>query len=340
MSNKIESKSLGGKWKVQSLPRGKGSNPMEYVFWVGTSDDKHGQQFFVDKGKVYDLYKKKLPSGIGDKAEKFALDFAKANMNESYKIHYPSLSKLSSLQYTDPRVNTEGKRICAEKEGNFKKGDSNIHGHYVVYEDEGMPGSYIGVHIGSEINEDSGEAPINVVAIDTNRRAVVNRVAYRLRASQVAESEDGGLQELFDRRADKRRPLNEATFGKVNVGDTFAVKNDPVKKRLVKTSKRGYNDGDKDYDMHHDQEVTNEEAKPPKSKSIIGKGNAVNAHFKALHQALRDYKGKPKQISTLFHRVEGGPHGTYTVRSDDNGGKITTWIVFADHDAANSHYWR
>ena len=32
----------------------------------------------------------------------------KSNMNESYKIHYPSLSKLSSLQYTDPRVNTEG----------------------------------------------------------------------------------------------------------------------------------------------------------------------------------------------------------------------------------------
>lgn len=104
-------------------------------------------------------------------------------IEESYKVHYPSLKKMTQLQYTDPRVNTEGKTIHVTKEGNFRKGDSNCQGTYIVYEDAGMPGSYIGVHIGNDINEESGEAPVSVVAIDTNRAAVVNRVAYRMRKS-------------------------------------------------------------------------------------------------------------------------------------------------------------
>lgn len=108
---------------------------------------------------------------------------------EGYKLHYPSLKKLTQINYTDPRVNTEGRTIHVEKEGNFRSGENNTHGHYVVYEDKGMPGSYIGIHVGSEISEDSGEAPVSVIAMDTNRSTVVNRVAYRMRQSKIAEGE-------------------------------------------------------------------------------------------------------------------------------------------------------
>ncbi len=111
------------------------------------------------------------------------------DINESYKMHYPSLKRLTQVNYTDPRVNTEGRKIYVEKEGNFRKGDTDTHGHYIVYEDSTMPGTYIGVHIGSELSEDGGDAPVNVVAMDTNRSAVVNRVAYRMRKSKIAETE-------------------------------------------------------------------------------------------------------------------------------------------------------
>ena len=126
----------------------------------------------------------------------------------SYRIHYPSLKKLSELNYCDPRSDTTGKRIFVEKEGNFRKGESNIGGHYVIYEDEGFPGSYIGVHVSSEINEDSGEPSVNVVAIDPSRSAVLNRVAYRMRQSKIAENEIASIEEnVLTKRMDS---INEA----------------------------------------------------------------------------------------------------------------------------------
>ena len=113
-----------------------------------------------------------------------------SNVNENYKLHYPSLKKLTQLQYTDPRINTENKKIHMEKEGNFRHGGDNINGHYIVYEDKGMAGSYIAVHISSEINEETGEAQqINIVAIDKNRPSVVRRVSYRMRQSKIVEAE-------------------------------------------------------------------------------------------------------------------------------------------------------
>jgi len=111
-------------------------------------------------------------------------------VNEGYKLHYPSLKKMVQLQYTDPRIATEGKNILVTKEGNFRKGDENISGHYIVYEDKGMPGTYIGVHISSDMNEDTGEpSAINVVALDTNRSTVTNRMTYRMRQSKIVEAE-------------------------------------------------------------------------------------------------------------------------------------------------------
>jgi hypothetical protein len=110
-------------------------------------------------------------------------------MNEGYKIHYPSLKNLTKLQYTDPRTSTDGRTVCAEKAGNFRHGDANIGGHYIVYEDSNMPNTYIGIHVSSDINEDTGESQISVVAMDSSKSAVMGRVKYRMRQSKIAEGD-------------------------------------------------------------------------------------------------------------------------------------------------------
>lgn len=147
-------------------------------------------------------------------------------IKESYKVHYPSLKKMTQLQYTDPRVNSEGKKIHVEKEGCFKKGDEVIEGHYVVYEDEGMPGSYIGVHIGSSISEETGEAPVNVVAIDPSRTAVMNRVSYRSRTSnsKVEESDE---------------PLSESQRMLKNAGIVTEVKSQDWNGPIIRSDEKG-----------------------------------------------------------------------------------------------------
>jgi hypothetical protein len=160
----------------------------------------------------------------------------------SYKIHYPSLKKLSQLEYTDPRVNMDGKKIHIEKEGVFQKNENTIHGHYVVYEDSGFPGSYIGVHIGSELSEDGGDAPINVVAIDPSRSAVINRVSYRMRQSRVTENSGGeGIHEEFQ-FAKRMGMINESVrpvrFRELAVGDKFRFTDD--NETLLKVSATHY----------------------------------------------------------------------------------------------------
>ena len=119
----------------------------------------------------------------------YVLALAGSVIKEGYKLHYPSLKKLTQLNYQDPRTCPEGKTIHVEKEGNFRNAGTDTHGHYIVYEDSGMPGSYIGIHVGSEISEDSGEAPIHVVAIDPSRKTVANRVSYRMRQSRPMDIE-------------------------------------------------------------------------------------------------------------------------------------------------------
>jgi len=107
----------------------------------------------------------------------------KKTINEdSFKAHYPSLKKLVQMNYTDPR--TTECNIKFEREGIFKNGDDAIKGSYVVYEEEGF---HIGVHVSSDINEDSGDPSVNVIAIDKNPNAVTNRVLYRIRRSKNVE---------------------------------------------------------------------------------------------------------------------------------------------------------
>jgi hypothetical protein len=311
-------------------------------------------------------------------------DFDKG-IDEGYKMHYPSLKKLTQLQYTDPRVATEGRKVHAERAGNFTKGDTSIAGHYVVYEDTGFPGTYIGVHIGSELSEDGGDAPINVVAMDTSRAAVVNRVAYRARRSTVAENEilDEGFSDVVKKVKDSLLKIfsnkeqtdekNKAAFGEFLKGMKAFLADKQSKKyakdrrnidKWVKTIEKYAAQGDYDVAKRHAERfkkafnkmadmkslgtevgpdgkavsniweaVFNEDSRDvPKDKSsyqvVNGSGNAVASHKKALAQALKDHKGKAKEKNALFHTVSGGPHGTYTVRTEDNGGKIKTWIVF------------
>jgi len=203
-------------------------------------------------------------------AEKY-VSVRKKPTNESYKIHYPSLKKLSELEYVDPRVNTDGRRICVEKEGNFRKGDRNIAGHYVVYEDIGFPGSYIGVHIGNELSEDDGQVPINVVAIDPSRSSVVNRVAYRARQSKIAESEAiitnesreislmKNMREVLD---ESKRPVR---FRELTVGDKFRFADDD--EILVKVSATHYKCNGVKYGMPNKSELVIKEGVVQKIKN-------------------------------------------------------------------------
>lgn len=100
------------------------------------------------------------------------------NMDENFSIHYPSLKYFSQLSYVDPRMDSKGRRVNFEKEGVF----NGQEGHYVMYEDENLPGKFIAVHIPSSLNEDDEEGPgINVVAVDKNAMACANRMKYRMR---------------------------------------------------------------------------------------------------------------------------------------------------------------
>jgi hypothetical protein len=115
---------------------------------------------------------------------------------EEFKVHYPSLKSLASIQYTDPRVETEGRKIRVEREGQLFMDNQVYNGHYIVYNDAKLPGKSIAVHVSSDINEETGDAPIHVLAIDKNRANVVNRMKYRMRTSNKAIGELKELDEI------------------------------------------------------------------------------------------------------------------------------------------------
>ncbi len=121
-------------------------------------------------------------------------------MGESMNVHYPALKKLVNLQYTDPRTK-DGCSIVAEKCGKFKvkKESEAIDGSYIMYEDSEMKGKYIAVHVSDAINEESGEATINVIAIG-NKQSVRERMGYRMRRNKnVNERNDSkAISSLFD----------------------------------------------------------------------------------------------------------------------------------------------
>ena len=113
-------------------------------------------------------------------------------LNE-FKASYPSLKKIFSMSYTDPRVETEGKKICSEKSGDYSHGEKLYKGHYIVYNDAELPGKFIGIHVSNEINEETGDPIINVIAIDKNKNSVVRRMNYRMKKSY-----NGDKQVLVD----------------------------------------------------------------------------------------------------------------------------------------------
>ena len=66
--------------------------------------------------------------------------------------------------------------------------------------------------------------------------------------------------------------------------------------------------------------------------NVKGSGNAVASHKKALADAIKKHKGKAKEKTPLYHVVSGGPHGTYHVRTDQDGKKIITHVVFNENN--------
>jgi hypothetical protein len=214
------------------------------------------------------------------------------SIDESYKIHYPSLKQMSSLKYTDPRVNTEGRKVHVEKEGSFKCSESSIHGHYIVYEDKGMPGSFIGIHVGSEINEDSGEAPINVIAIDKSRAAVVNRVQYRMRQSRVSENEETIKEVAQLKRFSGINEGHVTKFKKLEIGDTFKIPDHPEDAVLEKVSDSKYKDVTPGHEMR-------------------GVKNKVDdKNMEVIKEAYRPNKGEKRSrwMAEFERKVERGDH--------------------------------
>lgn len=105
---------------------------------------------------------------------------------DEFKIRYPSLRGLASIQYEDPRASKEGKKIFAEKEGQLFADGQVYNGHYVMYNDSKLPGKYIAVHVSSDVNEETGTNHIHAIAIDPNMSRVASRINYRIRASRAA----------------------------------------------------------------------------------------------------------------------------------------------------------
>ena len=136
-----------------------------------------------DLEDMFDIYDIKVSKG---KIVSFKIN---EGIKESKITHYPSLKNLVKMSYTDPRVATEGTKIHVEKEGIFVQGDSVIEGSYIMYEDKGLPGKYIAVHVSNDVSEDSGEPTVNVIALDMNRKQVKERMAYRMRKSKGACNE-------------------------------------------------------------------------------------------------------------------------------------------------------
>lgn len=107
----------------------------------------------------------------------------KDNINEGFKVTYPSLKKFINVNFTDPRVYAEGKKIYFEMEGSILDEGKLIDGHYVMYEDLEMPRKYIAVFVDKKVNEDTGEISVYPVGIDTNKHKTINKIRYRQRVS-------------------------------------------------------------------------------------------------------------------------------------------------------------
>lgn len=133
-------------------------------------------------------------------------------IKENY-THFPSLKKLVNVSYTDPRAEGGNYKIHAEVDGACVVDGKAIDGTYIMYEDDAYPGNYIAVHVANEVNEESDEPMINVVAMDKNKKLVRDRMAYRRRKSKAAVNE--ALNEMFLGEANRKGPLSSGSMVKV-----------------------------------------------------------------------------------------------------------------------------
>lgn len=86
--------------------------------------------------------------------------------------------------------------------------------------------------------------------------------------------------------------------------------------------------------MNEGEEVVEEAS----SMTIKGSGNAVDSHKKALDQMIKQHGGKAKQKTSLHHVVSGGDK-SFSVYTRDNGGKITSTVVFNEGVNLNELKW-
>ena len=132
--------------------------------------------------KTSKLYAKKtLSFGVKDGS----LLSIRDAMNESFKVNSPTLNKLVNMEYSDPRQK-DGCKIVAEKCGQFE----GSNGNYIMYQDNALPGKFVAVHVSDDMNEESGEANVSVVALGNSRKKVMQNMAYRARRNKSDVVED------------------------------------------------------------------------------------------------------------------------------------------------------
>jgi len=163
---------------------------------------KNADEFLkINKGKTIDFVVDKDGQMVRVKANKLQGNIAEATMRKNKEVkenytHFPSLKKLVQINYTDPRnKESDGYKIHTEVEGQCVVDGKCVEGTYVMYEDEAYPGNYIAVHVSNDLNEETGEPEINVVAMDKNKKLVRDRLAYRRRKSKSAVNE--AINEVF-----------------------------------------------------------------------------------------------------------------------------------------------
>jgi len=97
------------------------------------------------------------------------------------RIHYPKLKQLAKMSYTDPRIDSDGKKIFMEKEGQFNADGILYKGNYMVYNDVKMPGMFIAIHVSDGEAQDGGPSAVHIIAIDKDSQVVRNRMNYRMK---------------------------------------------------------------------------------------------------------------------------------------------------------------
>ena len=104
-------------------------------------------------------------------------------ISETLRITGAHVGEVGGLQLVDPRTD-ESAKIYFERKGSFVANERVYTGSYIVYNTPTMQKSYAGVFVAENLDEDSDQQQVNLIAIDPSRKAVVNRTRYRARVSE------------------------------------------------------------------------------------------------------------------------------------------------------------